>query len=342
MSAKQLAVLAALPLLAFTPASANSAKASLPKTSADIIAAAPAGDWRPLDPARTLYMELPTGRVIIELAPGFAPEHFANLKTLMREKYFDGLWIERAQDNYVVQWGDADTKKPTGSAKTSLTPEFDAPIAAAKPFTALPDPDTYAKQVGFTDGFAVGRDPKAGRAWLAHCYGTVGVGRDNAATSGPGMELYAVIGNAPRHLDRNIALIGRVVKGIDLLSVMPRGTGPLGFYEKPEQRTTIRSIRFASDVPVGERTNLDPAHGFEELCGPDPRAAVSRRTLVRGAGGPCGTVQHDRAVAGGEVGGRPESPAPKSDSPAPPSAARSASGPPDRARSRCGRRRTWA
>jgi cyclophilin family peptidyl-prolyl cis-trans isomerase len=262
MSAKHLAVLAVLPLLAFTPASASSAKVSAPhtsapETSADIVAAAPAGDWRPLDAARTLYMELPAGRVIIELAPGFAPEHFANLKTLMREHYFDGLWIERAQDNYVVQWGDADTKKPTGSAKTSLAPEFDAPIAAAKPFTALPDPDTYAKQVGFTDGFAVGRDPKAGRAWLAHCYGAVGVGRDNAATSGPGMELYAVIGNAPRHLDRNIALIGRVVKGIDLLSVMPRGTGPLGFYEKPEQRTTIRSIRFASDVAPAERTNLE-------------------------------------------------------------------------------------
>ena len=257
MSAKHLAALAALPLLAFTPAMAGPSKSSPAKSSADIIAAAPAGDWRPLDPAHTLYMELPAGRVIIELAPDFAPAHFANLKTLARERYFDGLWIERAQDNYVVQWGDADTKKPTGSAKTSLTPEFDAPIAASKPFTPLPDRDTYAKQVGFSNGFAVGRDPAAGRAWLAHCYGTVGAGRDNAPTSGPGTELYAVIGNAPRHLDRNIALIGRVVKGIELLSVMPRGTATMGFYDKPEQRTTIRSIRFASDVPPAERTNLE-------------------------------------------------------------------------------------
>jgi cyclophilin family peptidyl-prolyl cis-trans isomerase len=261
MSAKYLAALAVLPLLALTAASAGPPKPVAPKvapkTSADIIAAAPAGDWRPLDPTRTLYMDLSGGRrVIIELAPDFAPKHFANLKTLVQEHYFDGLWIERAQDNYVVQWGDADTKKPTGLAKTSLEPEFDAPIGS-KSFTPLPDPDTYAKQVGFTDGFAVGRDPKAARTWLAHCYGAVGVGRDNALTSGPGTELYAVIGNAPRHLDRNIALIGRVVKGIDLLSVMPRGTGPLGFYEKPEQRTPIVSIRFASDVPPAEQTKLE-------------------------------------------------------------------------------------
>ncbi len=38
---------------------------------------------------------------------------------------------------------------------------------------------------------------------------------------------------------------------------MPRGTGPLGFYDKPEQRTTIESVRLAADVPVAERSNLE-------------------------------------------------------------------------------------
>jgi len=66
-----------------------------------------------------------------------------------------------------------------------------------------------------------------------------------------------VIGQAPRHLDRNVTLLGRVVRGMELLSVLPRGTGPLGFYEKPEQRTTIKSIRVAADVPANERTNLE-------------------------------------------------------------------------------------
>jgi len=262
MRKTSLAALALLPLLALTPPASGASKSpapksAAPKTTADVIAQAPASDWRPLDPDRTLYMDLPAGRVIIELAPGFAPAHFANLKTLVREHYFDGLWIERAQDNYVVQWGDADTKKPTGSAKTKVAAEFDAPIAASKPFTPLPDRDTYAPQTGFTDGFPVARDPASGKAWLAHCYAMVGVGRDNAPDSGPGTELYAVIGNAPRHLDRNVALIGRVVQGMELLSVAPRGGGAMGFYDKPEQRTTIRQIRFASDLPPAQRVKLE-------------------------------------------------------------------------------------
>ena len=248
------AALALLPVLLTAPASGAPAA---PKTGAYVIAQSPASDWRALDPARTLYMDLPAGRVIIELDPAFAPEHFANLKTLVREHYFDGLWIERAQDNYVVQWGDADTHKPTGSAKISVPAEFDAPIAASEPFAALPDPDTYAPQTGFTRGFPVARDPATGRAWLAHCYAMVGVGRDNAPDSGPGTELYAVIGNAPRGLDRNVALIGRVVQGMELLSVMPRGTATMGFYDKPEQRTTIRQIRFASDLPADQRLKLE-------------------------------------------------------------------------------------
>jgi peptidylprolyl isomerase len=257
MTGKRLAALALLPLLCLAAPALGAHKAAAPKTTADVIAQSPASDWRPLDPERTLYMDLPAGRVVIELAPAFAPQHFANLKTLVREHYFDGLWIERAQDNYVVQWGDPDAKKATGSARTKVAAEFDAPIAASKPFTALPDPDTYAKQTGFTDGFPVGRDPASGKAWLAHCYAMVGVGRDNAPDSGPGTELYAVIGNAPRHLDRNVALIGRVVQGMELLSVMPRGTATMGFYDKPEQRTTIRQIRFASDLPADQRLKLE-------------------------------------------------------------------------------------
>jgi peptidylprolyl isomerase len=63
-----------------------------------------------------------------------------------------------------------------------------------------------------------------------------------------------VIGQSPRQLDRNMSMVGRVVQGMELLSVLPRGTGPLGFYEKPEQRTPIKAIRLASQVPAGERT----------------------------------------------------------------------------------------
>ena len=229
------------------------------KTMADVLAASRPSDWRKLDPENTLYMELAGGRVVIELAPEFAPEHVANIRTLARGKYFDGLAIMRSQDNFVVQWGDpagADKKKPLGEGRKTLTPEFDRRAAGLK-FVALPDPDTYAPQTGFVSGLPAARDKADGTAWLVHCYAMVGAGRDNAVDTGPGTEIYVVSGHAPRQLDRNVALFGRVVHGMELLATTQRGPAPMGFYDKPEQRVPIRSIRVAADVPAAERSNLE-------------------------------------------------------------------------------------
>ncbi len=203
-------------------AGAASADGAAPRTMADVLSATTPSDWRAPDPENTLYVELAAGRVVIELAPRFAPEHAANILRLVRQGYFDGLAIIRAQDNYVVQWGDADGQRPLGEARKTLPPEFTLPLAPSLPFVRLPDPDGYAPEVGFADGFPAARDTRAGQAWLAHCYGMVGAGRDVASDSGNGAELYVVIGHAPRHLDRNIALVGRVLAGIELLSVLPR------------------------------------------------------------------------------------------------------------------------
>jgi peptidylprolyl isomerase len=228
-------------------------------TVADVIKESKPADWRPLDPANTLYMELPNGRVIIELAPRFAPQHAANIRTLARDHYFDGLAVIRAQENYVVQWGDADEKhpRPFKTAKATLPGEFTIPLSADTSFVKLPDGDIYAAEVGHSNGFPVARDPKTGEAWLTHCYGMVGVGRDTSADSGGGSSLYVVIGQAPRHLDRNITVVGRVVQGMSLLTTLPRGTGPLGFYEQPSQTTPISTFRVAADVPAAQRTRLE-------------------------------------------------------------------------------------
>ncbi|HEX4079132.1 MAG TPA: peptidylprolyl isomerase [Rhizomicrobium sp.] len=233
-----------------------SGPAPAPPSMSDILAASPPSDWRTIDPSETLVMELPAGRVVIELAPAFAPMAIANIKTLARAHYFDGAAVVRAQDNYVVQWARSDHRL-FGAAKSTIAPEFDRPMDRDIAFTPLPDPDTYAPQTGFSSDFPAARDPAEGRVWLTHCYGMVGVGRDNAADSGNGSELYAVIGQSPRNLDRNVTLIGRVVEGMELLSTLPRGTGALGFYEKPSQRLPISSIRLASDMPAAERSNLE-------------------------------------------------------------------------------------
>ena len=144
----------------------------------------------------------------------------------------------------------------SGTRRGRVAAEFER-TSRGLSFTPLAEPDTYAPEVGFSDGFPAARDPKFGRAWLVHCYGMVGAGRDNDVDSGGGTELYAVIGQAPRHLDRNVTLVGRVVQGMELLSALPRGTGALGFYEKPEQRVPIKSFKVAADVPASQRTQLE-------------------------------------------------------------------------------------
>jgi len=235
---------------------------SKPPTMADLLTASKPSDWRVPDPENTLYVELPSGRVVIELASNFAPAHVANVKALAREHYYDDLAVLRVQDNYVVQWGDPDAEKPASAkkiqnAKRTLPGEFDRSIDPSLTFTRLPDGDVYAPEVGFAKGFPVARDPKSNKMWLVHCYGMVGAGRDTAPDSGGGTELYVVIGQAPRHLDRNVTLLGRVIQGMEQLSELPRGTGGLGFYEKASQRVPIKSIRVAADVPAAERTALE-------------------------------------------------------------------------------------
>ncbi|QDA56589.1 peptidylprolyl isomerase [Thermomonas aquatica] len=251
-------------LLALLSANLHAEDAKQPpkrKSAKEIIDAAPASAWRDLDPANTLYMELPTGRVIVELAPGFAPEHVANIKTMARGGFWDGLSIYRSQDNFVVQFGDADgddkakAKPFPAGTKQHLPAEFTRSDKGVH-FDRLPDVDGWAPQVGFVDGMPAAHDPKTGKSWIAHCYGVLGAGRNNPPDSSIGAELYVVIGQAPRALDHQLTVVGRVVKGMELLSTIPRGPDPMGFYEKPEQRAPIVSIKLASDVPQAQRTPL--------------------------------------------------------------------------------------
>ena len=246
--------------LALVSSSLSAADPPRYKSAQEIIDAAPASAWRTLDPANTLYMELESGRVVIELAPGFAPEHVGNLRTLAREHFWDGLSIYRSQDNFVVQFGDPNADDPAkaralGTAKKKLPAEFHRPSAGLR-FDRLPDPDGWARQVGFVDGFPAARDPRTGKTWLAHCYGTLGAGRNNEPDSSIGAELYVVTGQSPRQLDDNITVVGRVVQGMELLSVIPRGPAPMGFYEEPGLRTKIKAIRLASELPEAERVKL--------------------------------------------------------------------------------------
>jgi cyclophilin family peptidyl-prolyl cis-trans isomerase len=229
-----------------------------PLTTQSVIESSSVADWRTPDPANLLYMQLDDGQIVFELAPTFAPNLVENIRRLVANHYFDGLSIIRSQDNYVVQWGDpaagSENAKTLGKAKKELEPEFYRNRAGLD-ITKLDSQDAYADEVGFVDGFPVASDKN--RAWLTHCYGMLGVGRDYAPNSGNGAELYVVTGHAPRHLDRNVTIIGRILMGVEYLSSLPRGTSELGFYKTEKEYVKIKSIRFGNEVEKSEQLNIE-------------------------------------------------------------------------------------
>jgi len=253
---------------------------------AEIVAAAPASAWRPVAPENLLLMEMGDGRrVAIELAPAFAPVHVANVVALTRGKWFDGNAIVRVQDNYVTQWGGADPKRARPAGLVEKPPEEYARPASGLALRRLPFADPYAPMTGHADGWPVGSDGTL--AWLTHCYGMVGVGRDMPPDAGDSTELYVVIGQSPRQLDRNIALVGRVVGGMDVLSSLPRGTGDIGFYTDPKQNVPIRRAWIAADMPAAERPRYEVMRTDSPTFAAFAEARANRRDAfyIRPAGG---------------------------------------------------------
>ena len=257
-------------------------------TPNDVVAGAPASAWRTIPADDLLVMDLANGgRVVVQLAPGFAPVHVANIRALARANYWAGATVYRVQDNYVAQWGQNESDKPWPAGVTPKPPaEYTRPLKGLT-ITPLGYADPYAPSVGFADGWPVAYSPKAGWADLTHCYGYVGVGRDLSPDTGTGGELYAVIGQAPRHLDRNIAIVGRVIDGIDRLSSLPRGTEALGFYKDKAQYAPIVGLRLASQMPPGERPSYQYMESGSAAFAAYVRVRANRQDdfYIRPAGG---------------------------------------------------------
>lgn len=242
----------ALPAALLLTAAAEPKKPLVPN---DIVEAAPKAAWRDIPADDLMVIDLAGGgQVIVQLAPLFAPVHVANMRALARSGWWDGTGaVYRVQDNYVAQWGNNELEKPFPAGVVAKPPhEYWRSLKGLK-VSPLGYRDSYVPAAGFASGWPVAYNPKVGWASLPHCYSHVGVARDLAPDTGSGSELYAIIGHAPRQLDRNIAVVGRVIEGIDRLSSLPRGTEALGFYKDRAQDRRIARVQLASQLPPAAR-----------------------------------------------------------------------------------------
>jgi peptidylprolyl isomerase len=316
---KQTFFAAAAALALALPLNAQDAAEPAPGPS-DIVNAAGKDEWTAIAPEDLLVMTLAPGAngdertVIIQLMPApFSQGWVENIRLFARSGWYDGISVNRVQDNYVAQWGDPNYDNPEATGKPKPLPEglkvmgedkyvtktVDLTLAfngdeitdesradwanwdwsqstdpafhngkpdirstqTADTFAGWHQRDSYAEWVELLLGWPLASQGESEDApwWPVHCYGMVGVGRNYSPDTGSGAELYTVIGHAPRHLDRNIALVGRIISGMEHLSSLPRGSGALGFYteEEADKRTPILSVRVASDLREGERPHYE-------------------------------------------------------------------------------------
>jgi peptidylprolyl isomerase len=76
------------------------------------------------DPENTLYIDLDSGRVVVELYPDVAPRHVERIKTLVREGFYDGIVFHRVIDGFMAQTGDPTGTGMGGSSHPDLAAEF--------------------------------------------------------------------------------------------------------------------------------------------------------------------------------------------------------------------------
>ncbi len=308
-------------------ASSDAEPAAQPLRSApspgEIVEQAAPAEWIGIAPEDLLVMSLDADRdgnpreVVIQLLPPpFSQGWVENIKTLARSGWYDDTAVIRVQDNYVVQWGDpaeeeAEAKPLPDGLKVMDDIEspyltfvsHEVPVASLVEYMplkgiryhrqrgeAVDDPYNRRGKVGWLSGVPIGlmgRDQLW--AWPVHCYGMVGVGRGMSPNTGDGSSLYTVIGHAPRHLDRNIALVGRIIEGMEHLSSLPRGHGPLGFYAEDEldKRTGILRVRIASDLPDDDQPRFQFLSTESETFARYAEARANRRDpfFIKPAGG---------------------------------------------------------
>ena len=210
--------------------------------------------WRAVDPEQTLYIDTNKGRVVVEMYPEIAPLAVERIKTLTREKFYDGLQFHRVVASFMAQTGDPLNTGEGGSKLPDLKEEFLFRRGKDMPFIVA------ANQGGATLGFykalpiasqpddmmAITKDQKAA-GWGLHCKGVTAMARATAPDSA-NSQFYLMRSTYPS-LDKRYTIWGRVIWGQEIVDGLAVGEPP----PIPDKMTTVR---IAADMPAAERAPL--------------------------------------------------------------------------------------
>jgi len=159
-----------------------------------------------MDPENTIYLDIKAGRVEIQLFPDLAPKHVERVKTLARQGFYDGTPFHRVIEGFMAQGGD-----PTGTGGGG---------------SKLPDlPAEFTNKRHFLRG-------------------TVGAARTSNPNSANSQFYIMFAPNAG--LDGQYTIWGQVVKGMEYVDAIKRGTGSNGQVLGEPDR--IIHMRVAADV----------------------------------------------------------------------------------------------
>ena len=228
-----------------------------PLTPYGVADAAPADAWRPARLENLLVLDLPAGPVFVEMRPDLAPAHVAQIKTLVKRGFYNGLTFHRVIEGFVAQGGDPKGDGSGGSDLPDLKGEFLKDTTEVANFDEI-GRDRIAARVGFIDGMPAGAQPESLRAfrtdrrveiWPLHCPGVLSMARATRPDSA-NSQFFILLGDARTSLDRSYSVWGMIVDGAENSRRIDRG-------EPPKRPTPIVRAQMATDMPAAERPNIE-------------------------------------------------------------------------------------
>ena len=161
-----------------------------------------------------MILKLKDGDVLIELYPDIAPNHVKRFQTLAENGKYDNVVFHRVIDGFMAQTGDV----KFGNKQS----------------------EDYNLDLAGTGGSDL-PDLKAEFSNTAHERGTLSMARSQEPNSG-NSQFFICFESAP-HLDRQYSVFGKVIKGMEFVDKIKKGSSPNGSVENPDKIISLKSVK---------------------------------------------------------------------------------------------------